>query len=97
MLYFLAWIVYGLIVGSIAKWLHPGEDPMGFIPTVLIGIAGSMVGGFINYFVSGAAYFNPAGVVMGIIGGVICCWTYRTYRLERFVKLKMQQLKKDDK
>ena len=95
MLNFLAWIVYGLIVGSIAKKLHPGEDPMGIIPTVLIGIIGSMIGGLINYFVTGASYFTPAGVLMGIVGGVIFCWSYRTYRLEKFFKLKTKQLREE--
>jgi len=93
MLNFLAWIIYGLAVGTIAKLLHPGEDPIGFVPTIGIGIAGSMIGGLINYFVTGASHFTPAGILMGIVGGVIFCWSYRTYRLERFIKFKIQQLK----
>jgi uncharacterized membrane protein YeaQ/YmgE (transglycosylase-associated protein family) len=43
----LAWIVFGLVVGIIAKLLMPGRDPGGFIVTILLGIAGALLGGFI--------------------------------------------------
>ncbi|GJL53380.1 MAG: membrane protein [Nitrospirales bacterium] len=44
----LSWIVFGLIAGILAKILMPGKDPGGFIITILIGIAGATVGGFIS-------------------------------------------------
>ena len=44
----ISWIVFGLIAGVLAKLLMPGKDPGGFIVTILIGIAGAMVGGFIS-------------------------------------------------
>jgi len=44
----LTWIIMGLIVGILAKWIMPGKDPGGFIVTILIGIAGAFVGGFIG-------------------------------------------------
>jgi len=81
MFYILSWIVYGLIVGLIAKALHPGEDAVGFIPTVGIGIVGSYIGGFINYLLSGGEAFTASGMLMGVVGGVIFCWLYRRYRL----------------
>ncbi|MGH9860458.1 MAG: GlsB/YeaQ/YmgE family stress response membrane protein, partial [Candidatus Acidiferrales bacterium] len=43
-----AWIVFGLIAGALAKWIMPGKDPGGMIVTMLIGIAGAMLGGFIG-------------------------------------------------
>lgn len=46
----LSWIVLGLIVGVLAKWIMPGKDPGGFIITILIGVAGAFVGGFIGSF-----------------------------------------------
>ena len=44
----LAWLVFGLVVGIIAKLVTPGRDPGGFIVTVLLGMAGAMLGGFIG-------------------------------------------------
>ena len=44
----ISWIVFGLIAGVLAKIIHPGKDPGGFIVTSLIGIAGAMIGGFIS-------------------------------------------------
>jgi uncharacterized membrane protein YeaQ/YmgE (transglycosylase-associated protein family) len=46
----LSWILLGLVVGALAKWIMPGPDPGGLILTVLIGIAGAFVGGFIATF-----------------------------------------------
>jgi uncharacterized membrane protein YeaQ/YmgE (transglycosylase-associated protein family) len=87
MLFILSWIIYGFIVGLLAKALHPGEDPVGFLPTVGIGVAGSYVGGFINWLLgAGTGPFSPSGILMGTLGGIICCWVYRTYRLKRFFK-----------
>jgi uncharacterized membrane protein YeaQ/YmgE (transglycosylase-associated protein family) len=87
MLFILSWIIYGLIVGLLAKALHPGEDPVGFLPTVSIGVVGSYVGGLINWLLgAGTGPFSSSGILMGTLGGVICCWVYRTYRLNRFFK-----------
>ena len=45
----IGWLIYGLLVGIIAKALHPGDDPIGFLPTMGIGVAGSYIGGLINW------------------------------------------------
>lgn len=95
MLFLLSWMVYGLIVGAIAKWLHPGEDPIGFLPTVGIGIAGSYIGGFINFLLGRGTAFSTSGLVMGVVGGVIFCWIYSKYHLNKYMQLRGQQ--KDDK
>jgi uncharacterized membrane protein YeaQ/YmgE (transglycosylase-associated protein family) len=85
MLFILGWLIYGLCVGLIAKMLHPGEDPVGFLPTVGIGVAGSYIGGFLNWVLGATGGpFSPSGLMMGIIGGLIFCWVYRTYRINRF-------------
>lgn len=91
MLWLLSWIIYGLVVGLIAKSLHPGEDPVGFVPTIGIGIAGSYVGGLINFILGAGSAFSPSGIVMGIIGGVIFCWIYRKYRLNRFLTMQNKE------
>jgi uncharacterized membrane protein YeaQ/YmgE (transglycosylase-associated protein family) len=76
------WILYGLIVGLIAKSLHPGDDPVGFLPTVGIGVAGSYVGGFVNFILGKGEALSSSGLVMGIIGGVIFCAAYRWWKLQ---------------
>lgn len=79
----LFWIVFGFFVGIIAKFLHPGEDPVGFLPTMAIGIAGSLVGGAINYLIGfGRHGFHPSGIIMSILGGIICCAVWRWYCLQ---------------
>ncbi len=85
MLYLLSWLIYGLVVGLLAKALHPGEDPIGFLPTVGIGVAGSYLGGFLNWLLgAGTNPFGGSGILMGTIGGVIFCWMYRRWRFNRF-------------
>src|SRR5882724_3764334 len=85
MFFILSWLLYGLVVGSLARLLHPGEDPVGFLPTIGIGIAGSFIGGFINWIIgAGGSPFSASGIIMGTLGGVVFCWAYSTYRLNRF-------------
>lgn len=86
MFFILSWIIYGLIVGLLAKAFHPGEDVVGFFPTIGIGIVGSYIGGFINYFLGGGSAFTASGLLMGTVGGVIFCYLYRRYRLNVFFK-----------
>ena len=77
----LCWIIYALFVGLIAKAIHPGTDPRGFLPTLGIGIAGSFIGGLINSLLGWGSFLAPSGILMGIVGAVIFCWVYRKYRL----------------
>ncbi len=77
MLAILGWILFGLVVGIIAKLLMPGRDPGGFIVTILIGIAGSLLGGFIG---RALGFYGPGqygGWIMSIIGAVILLFLYR--------------------
>ncbi|MDQ2879473.1 MAG: GlsB/YeaQ/YmgE family stress response membrane protein [Pseudomonadota bacterium] len=74
MLGILRMIVVGLIVGILARFFYPGAIHMGFILTVLLGIAGSIVGGFIARLFSPRATnepFHPAGFLLSILGGMI--------------------------
>ena len=73
----IGWIVFGVIVGVIAKLLMPGKDPGGFIITVLLGIAGAMIGGFLGQAVGLYAPGEPAGYVMSIFGAMILLFLYR--------------------
>ncbi len=78
----LGWLVYGLITGLCAKALHPGDDPVGFLPTVGIGVAGSYVGGLVNWLIGmGSSSFEPSGMLMGIVGGVVFLAAFRWWKL----------------
>jgi uncharacterized membrane protein YeaQ/YmgE (transglycosylase-associated protein family) len=73
----LEWIVFGLVVGIIAKLLTPGRDPGGFVVTVLLGIAGALLGGFIGRAMGFYAPGQPAGWLMSIGGAIVLLVLYR--------------------
>ena len=73
----LSWIVFGLVVGIIAKLLMPGRDPGGFIITMLLGIAGALIGGFIGRAMGFYGPGQSAGWIMSILGAVILLALYR--------------------
>ena len=75
----LSWIVMGLIVGMLAKFIMPGKDPGGIIVTLLIGIAGSFVGGFIGSFLGFGPVtgFNVGSLLLAIGGAVLLLILYR--------------------
>jgi uncharacterized membrane protein YeaQ/YmgE (transglycosylase-associated protein family) len=73
----LGWIVFGLIAGFIARAVVPGKDDIGVIPTILLGIAGSVVGGFLfGLLTVGIRDFEPAGWIGSVIGAVIVLVAY---------------------
>ncbi len=70
----ISYIVVGLIVGILARFFYPGPVPLGFIATVLLGIGGSFVGGFLSRLVSGGSgggALQPAGIIGSVIGGIV--------------------------
>ncbi len=73
----IGWIVFGLIVGALAKLLMPGKDPGGMIVTMLLGIAGAIVGGWIGRALNMYGPNDPAGLVMSIVGAVVVLAVYR--------------------
>jgi len=73
----LGWIIFGLIVGALAKLLMPGKDPGGYIVTALLGIAGAVVGGFLGRALGLYGPDDPAGFVMALIGAVVLLALYR--------------------
>jgi uncharacterized membrane protein YeaQ/YmgE (transglycosylase-associated protein family) len=72
----LVWCVYGLFVGSIAKSIVPGEERMGFVQTIALGVAGSYMGGALLYMLGKYDSLSPAGIIMGVAGGVISLIVY---------------------
>jgi uncharacterized membrane protein YeaQ/YmgE (transglycosylase-associated protein family) len=73
----LGWILFGLIVGIIAKLLMPGRDPGGMIVTMLLGIAGAVVGGFVGRAMGLYGPNDAAGIFMSILGAVALLFLYR--------------------
>ncbi len=73
----LSWIIFGLIIGAIAKLVMPGKDPGGFIVTILLGIAGALLGGWMSTLVGFADQEQPAGWIMSILGAVVLLALYR--------------------
>lgn len=68
----IGWIIFGLIAGAIARLLHPGPDPMGWVGTMLLGIVGSLIGGGLAWMLRlGTGPYEPAGWIMSIIGAVL--------------------------
>ena len=73
----LGWILFGLVVGAIAKLLMPGRDPGGFIVTILLGIAGALMGGFLGRALGWYREGEAAGFLMSLIGAVVLLVIYR--------------------
>ncbi len=78
----IAWIVFGLIAGLLAKFIMPGPDPGGWIVTILLGIAGALVGGFIGRALGfgGVSGFNLGSMVIAILGAILLLALYRMTR-----------------
>jgi uncharacterized membrane protein YeaQ/YmgE (transglycosylase-associated protein family) len=83
----LGWILFGLVVGIIAKLLTPGRDPGGFILTILIGIAGALLGGFIGRAIGFYGPHQGAGFIVSVIGAIVLLMIYRAVSRPRMRQL----------
>ncbi|MDT3446013.1 MULTISPECIES: GlsB/YeaQ/YmgE family stress response membrane protein [unclassified Pseudofrankia] len=86
----ISWIILGLIAGAVARLLVPGPDPMGILATILLGIAGSFVGGFLGYVLFdkdlGEGALQPSGIIGSIIGAIILVLVVRATRRGRALR-----------
>ena len=73
----LGWIVFGLVVGAVAKLLMPGRDGGGIIVTTILGIVGALIGGFIGQALGLYGPGDAAGFLMALVGAVIVLSIYR--------------------
>lgn len=75
----ISWIILGLIVGILAKWIMPGKDEGGFIITVVLGIIGALVGGYLSQILGIAAMtgFNIKSLIFSVIGALLVLFIYR--------------------
>jgi len=77
-----SWIIFGLIAGLLAKAIMPGKDPGGWIVTILLGIAGAVVGGFVATLLGfgNVSGFNLYSFLIAILGALILLWLYRMFK-----------------
>lgn len=78
----LTWVILGLIVGALAKWIMPGDDPGGLLVTIGIGIGGAIVGGFISTAIGfgDVTGFNVGSVVVATAGALLLLFVYRRFK-----------------
>lgn len=81
----LGWILFGLVVGALAKLVMPGRDPGGIIVTMLLGIAGAVLGGFVGRAMGFYGPGEAAGFLMSFIGAVVLLLLYRMFVRRRHV------------
>jgi len=75
----LSWIIFGLIVGALAKWIMPGKDPGGCVVTILLGIGGAIIGGFIASLLGLGTVggFNLWSLLVAVGGALLLLFGYR--------------------
>ena len=79
----LGWMIFGLLVGAIAKLVMPGRDPGGILVTMALGIAGALVGGFLGRALGWYGPNDGAGFFVSFLGAVLLLWIYRTIVVRR--------------
>lgn len=81
----LGWILFGLVVGALAKLVMPGRDPGGIIVTIVLGIVGAVVGGFVGRALGFYGPGQSAGFLMSIAGAIVLLAIYRMFTRRRTV------------
>ena len=78
----LSWLILGLVVGVIAKFLMPGKDPGGFVITIILGIAGAFVGGFIGSRIGFGTVsgFDARSLLIAVGGAILLLAVYRAFK-----------------
>jgi uncharacterized membrane protein YeaQ/YmgE (transglycosylase-associated protein family) len=74
----LIWMcLIGLIAGALAKWIMPGKDPGGWVVTMVVGIAGAIIAGFVGRLVGWYEPGEGAGLIASVLGAILVLWLYR--------------------
>jgi uncharacterized membrane protein YeaQ/YmgE (transglycosylase-associated protein family) len=79
----IGWIVFGAVVGALARLVMPGRDPMGCVMTIVLGVAGSVIGGLLLGMLIGGRTTDPAGWIGSVLGAVLLLWLYRRFGASR--------------
>jgi len=82
-MHFLWMLIIGLVIGAIAKFIMPGKDPGGIIVTMLIGIVGALIAGFLGRAVGWYHEGEPAGFIASIVGAILLLIVYRMLVVRR--------------
>jgi uncharacterized membrane protein YeaQ/YmgE (transglycosylase-associated protein family) len=69
-------IIVGLVIGVVAKFVHPGRDNLGIVMTIVLGITGSLVATFLGQAVGWYRPGQPAGFIGAVLGAVLLLWIY---------------------
>jgi uncharacterized membrane protein YeaQ/YmgE (transglycosylase-associated protein family) len=77
---FLWMCIIGLVAGALAKWIMPGKDPGGILVTMLLGIAGSLVGGYLGRALGLYQEGQGAGLIMSVVGAILLLAIYRLFK-----------------
>lgn len=78
---FLWWLIIGLIAGALARLILPGKDPMSLLATLVLGMAGSIIGGFVSSLIWGSdSGFRRGGLLLSFLGAVFALWIWRMIR-----------------
>ena len=80
MLHFMWMCIIGLVAGALAKLIMPGTDPGGMIVTMLLGIAGSLVAGFLGRALGWYEAGQGAGLIMSVVGAILLLVVYHLFR-----------------
>ena len=79
---FFSWVVLGLIAGALAKWMMPGKDDGGFIVTILLGVAGAFVGGYLGSLVGigSVGDLSIVSILTATVGAFLLLFLYRQFK-----------------
>jgi uncharacterized membrane protein YeaQ/YmgE (transglycosylase-associated protein family) len=82
-MHIIGFLIFGLIVGLLARAIYPGKQPMGWLATIILGMIGSLVGGLVGHVLwggssteSGSWGFTPGGLIMSILGAIVVLYVY---------------------
>jgi uncharacterized membrane protein YeaQ/YmgE (transglycosylase-associated protein family) len=91
-MHIIGFLIFGLIVGLLARAIYPGPQPMGWLATAILGMVGSLVGGLVGSVLWGAGRtetggvgFTPGGLIMSILGAIVVLWAYLAVSKKRRV------------
>ncbi len=80
---FIGWIIIGLVAGLLARLIIPGRQAMGWVMTIVLGLVGSLIGGFLSTTIFGAergdGMFNTSGILMSTVGALIALGLYLAF------------------
>jgi len=83
---FIWWIIIGLIAGALARLIMPGKDPMGILGTIVLGIIGSFIGGFVSTLIwRTETGFHPGGLLLSLLGAIFALWIWRMIQSRKTV------------